>query len=97
MINVLFWRRHASLSQDFQNEFLALQMTNVWRNCVLLRKRQSSSSLENMNEKLEKILLVVNSYAQSQEVQQTLEAALRKANCSAHVCRMISDAISSRL
>ena len=43
-----------------------------------------------------KILLVVNSYAQAQEVQQTLEAALRKANCSIHVCRMISDAISTQ-
>lgn len=41
-----------------------------------------------------KILLVVNSYAQAQEVQQTLETALRKANCSARICRMVSDAIS---
>jgi len=41
-----------------------------------------------------KILLVVNSYAQAQEVQQTLEAVLRKSNCPARVCRMISDAIS---
>ena len=41
-----------------------------------------------------KILLIVNSYAQAQEVQQTLEAALRKANCPARVCRMVSDAIS---
>lgn len=42
-----------------------------------------------------KILLVVNSYIQAQEVQQVLEAALRKVNCPAHVCRMISDAVSS--
>ncbi len=42
-----------------------------------------------------KILIVVNSYAQAQEVQQTLEATLRKNNCSARVCRMISDAISN--
>ncbi len=41
-----------------------------------------------------KILLVVNSYAQAQEVQQTLEATLRKTNCPARVCRMVSDAIS---
>ena len=40
-----------------------------------------------------KILLVVNSYAQALEVQQTLETALRKANCSARTCRMIADAI----
>ena len=40
-----------------------------------------------------KILLVVNSYAQALEVQQTLETALRKANCSARTCRMIADDI----
>lgn len=42
-----------------------------------------------------KILLVVNSYAQELEVQQTLETALRKANCSARTCRMIADAINA--
>lgn len=40
-----------------------------------------------------KILLVVNSYVQAQEVQQILEPALHRVNCPAHVCRMISDAI----
>lgn len=39
-----------------------------------------------------KILLVVNSYVQALEVQQTLESALRNANCSARTCRMIADA-----
>lgn len=42
-----------------------------------------------------KILLVVNSYAQALEVQQALETALRKANCSARTCRMIADAINA--
>lgn len=42
-----------------------------------------------------KILLVVNSYAQALEVQQTLVGALRKANCPARVCRMIADAINT--
>lgn len=42
-----------------------------------------------------KILLVVNSYIQAQEVQQTLETTLRRANCPARVCRMISDAINT--
>lgn len=41
-----------------------------------------------------KILLVVNSYTQALEVQQTLEPALRKVNCSARVCRMIADTIN---
>jgi hypothetical protein len=42
-----------------------------------------------------KILLVVNSYEQAQEVQRTLETALRKVNCPARVSRMISDVVSS--
>lgn len=42
-----------------------------------------------------KILLVVNSYVQAEEVQKTLASALRKAGCPARVCRMISDAVSS--
>ena len=42
-----------------------------------------------------KILLVVNSYIQAEEVKQTLETTLRKANCSAQVCRMISDAVNT--
>ena len=42
-----------------------------------------------------KILLVVNSYAQALEAQQTLETALRKPNCSARTCRMIADAINA--
>ena len=41
-----------------------------------------------------KILLVVNSYSQAEIVQQVLETALRKENCPARVCRMVSDAIS---
>ena len=42
-----------------------------------------------------KILLVVNSYVQAEEVQKTLASALRKVGCPARVCRMISDAVSS--
>lgn len=45
--------------------------------------------------KVGKILLVVNSYVQAQEVQQSLETALRRANCPARVCRMIADAINA--
>lgn len=43
-----------------------------------------------------KILLVVNSYAQAQEVQQVLKAALQKANCPARVCRMITDTANNQ-
>lgn len=42
-----------------------------------------------------KILLVVNSYAQAQEVQQVLVSGLRKMNCSIGVCRMVRDAIDA--
>lgn len=41
-----------------------------------------------------KILLVVNSYAQAEQVQQVLDNELRKNNCSAQSCRMVSDAVS---
>lgn len=43
-----------------------------------------------------KILLVVNSYIQAQEVQTILETALKKINCPVRVCRMIPDAISNQ-
>lgn len=42
-----------------------------------------------------KILLVVNSFVQAEEIHQTLIAALRKENCPAGVCRMISDEINN--
>lgn len=43
-----------------------------------------------------KILLIVNSYAQAQQVQHVLEDKLRKSKCNARVCRMISDAVSDQ-
>lgn len=42
-----------------------------------------------------KILLVVNSYAQAEQVQKTLDAALRKEKCKARTCRMVADAIQA--
>lgn len=41
-----------------------------------------------------KILLIVNSYSQAEIVQQTLQTELRKKQCNALVCRMVSDAIN---
>lgn len=41
-----------------------------------------------------KILVVVNSYSQAEEVQQILSAGFREAHCPASVCRMIPDAIN---
>lgn len=52
--------------------------------------------IQEYKRKAGKILLVVNSYDQAQEAQKTLETALRKANCSAHVCSMVPDAINDR-
>lgn len=43
-----------------------------------------------------KILLVVNSYEQAGLVQKTLEPALRREQCPAKVCRMLSDAPAPR-
>lgn len=42
-----------------------------------------------------KILLVVNSYAEAEEVQRTLTTALHRENCHAKVCRMVTDAVNS--
>ena len=41
-----------------------------------------------------KILVIVNSYEQAGIVQETLQNTLRKKQCSARVCRMVSDATS---
>ena len=59
-------------------------------------QRAAELIIREYERKAGKILLVVNSYAQAQEVQQTMEAALRRANCPAQVCRMVSDAVSTQ-
>lgn len=41
-----------------------------------------------------KILVIVNSYAQAKQVQETLKSALEAENCHAGICRMISDAVN---
>lgn len=60
----------------------------------IITQKTTELIIQEYERKAGKILLVVNSYAQAQEVQQVLEAALRKSNCPAGVCRMVSDAIS---
>lgn len=59
-----------------------------------LTKKCVDSIIEEYDRKAGKILLVVNSYAQAAKVQETLQAELRKKQCDALVCRMISDAIN---
>lgn len=57
-------------------------------------ERTTESVIREYQRKAGKILVVVNSYAQAEEVQHTMETALQKANCPASVCRMVSDAVS---
>lgn len=59
-----------------------------------LTKKCVDSIIEEHDRKTGKILLVVNSYEQAAKVQETLQAELRKKQCDALVCRMISDAIN---
>ena len=59
-----------------------------------LTKKCVDSIIEEYDRKAGKILLVVNSYEQAAKVQETLQAELRKKQCDALVCRMISDAIN---
>lgn len=50
--------------------------------------------IEEYNRNAGKILVIVNSYEQAGIVQETLQNILRKKQCSARVCRMVSDATS---
>ena len=59
-----------------------------------LTKKSVDSIIEEYDRKAGKILLIVNSYDQAVEVQKTLQQELRKKQCDALVCRMISDAIN---
>ena len=71
-------------------------MISAWCSCGLFAtERTVDLIVREYERRTGKILLVVNSYVQAQEVQRTLETALRKVNCPAQVCRMISDAVSS--
>lgn len=61
---------------------------------TVLTKKCVDSIVEEYDRKAGKILLVVNSYEQATKVQETLQIELRKKQCDALVCRMISDAIN---
>lgn len=61
---------------------------------TVLTKKSVDSIIGEYDRKAGKILLIVNSYAQAAEVQKTLQMELRKKQCDALVCRMISDAIN---
>ena len=62
-------------------------LMTVTRKCV-------DSIIEEYDRSAGKILLIVNSYDQAIKVQETLRAELRRRQCKALVCRMISDAIN---
>lgn len=59
-----------------------------------LTRKTADSIIEEYDRKAGKILLIVNSYSQAEIVQQILQAELRKKQCNALVCRMVSDAIN---
>lgn len=59
-----------------------------------LTRKSVDSIIEEYDRKAGKILLIVNSYAQAEKVQETLQTELRKKQCDALVCRMVSDTIN---
>lgn len=61
---------------------------------TVLTRKTVDSIIEEYDRNAGKILLIVNSYDQAEKVQQTLQAELRKKQCNALVCRMVSDAIN---
>ena len=60
----------------------------------IIVKNSVGSILQEYQRRAGKLLLVVNSYAQAEEIQQPLTDALRKEGCPAQVCRLVSDAAS---
>lgn len=59
-----------------------------------LTRKSVDSIIGEYDRRAGKILLVVNSYDQAVKVQEVLQAELRKKQCNAIVCRMVSDAIN---
>lgn len=57
-------------------------------------EKSAGNIIEEYNRNAGKILIIVNSYEQASIVQETLVNTLRKKQCSARVCRMVSDAIA---
>ena len=62
----------------------------------IVTKKTVDLIIREYERKAGKILLVVNSYVQAQEVQEVLGTALRKVNSPISICRMISDASETR-
>lgn len=61
---------------------------------MTVTKKCVDSIIDEYDRGVGKILLIVNSYDQAIKVQETLQAELRRRQCKARVCRMISDAIN---
>lgn len=57
-------------------------------------EKSVQSIIDEYNRNAGKILVIVNSYKQTEIVQEILQNMLRKKQCSAKVCRMVSDATS---
>jgi len=62
----------------------------------IVTKKTVDLIIREYERKAGKILLVVNSYVQAQEVQEVLGRVLRKVNSPISICRMISDASETR-
>ena len=91
-------REFLSKTKFFESGFIERVSGSGEARIEMLKKvseKSASQIIEEFNRNAGKILVVVNSYEQASIVQETLQNTFRKKQCSAKVCRMVSDAISS--
>lgn len=90
-------REYLSKTQFFESGFTERVSGSGEARTEMLKKvteKSVYSIIEEYNRNAGKILVIVNSYEQAGIVQETLQNILRKKQCSAKVCRMVSDATS---
>ena len=90
-------REYLSRTKFFESGFTERVSGSGEARTEMLKKvteKSVYSIIEEYNRNAGKILVIVNSYEQAGIVQETLQNILRKKQCSAKVCRMVSDATS---
>lgn len=90
-------REYLSKTMFFESGFTE-RVSGSGEASVEMLKKVTEKSVQNIideyNRNAGKILVIVNSYKQTEIVQEILQNMFRKKQCSAKVCRMVSDATS---
>lgn len=90
-------REYLSKTMFFESGFTERVSGSGEARVEMLKKVVEKSVLDiikEYNRNAGKILVIVNSYDQAKNVQETLQNILHKKQCAAKVCRMVSDATS---